>query len=114
MGGGVTRLPIATGLSTRPAVAIDLPTPPLQLDLAYPGGGIKLGLARHARADVPIMLARHDRMPFGGFFILYFLFLFFTKKYIFNLENYRNIPRPPSCRAAATWSPRCRAAGTYL
>ena len=64
MGGGVTRLPIAAGLSTRPAVAIDLPTPPLQLDLAYPGGGIKLGLARHAGADVPIMLARHDRTPF--------------------------------------------------
>ena len=30
------------------------------------------------------------------------------------MEIYRNIPRPPHCRAAGTWPPGCRAAGAYL
>jgi len=30
------------------------------------------------------------------------------------MEIYRNIPRPPRCRAAGTWPPGCRAAGAYL
>ena len=46
----------------------------------------------------------------GSFRFLYFLFPFF-KKYIFDLKIYRNIPRPPRCRAAGTWSPRCGVAG---
>ena len=45
------------------------------------------------------------------FFIFYFRFL---QKYIFDLEIYMNIPRPPRCRAAGTWPPRSRAAGAYL
>ena len=45
------------------------------------------------------------------FYIFYFRFL---QKYIFDLENYRNIPRPPRCRAAGTWPPGNRAAGAYL
>ena len=47
------------------------------------------------------------------FLFLYFLFLF-LKKYIFDLEIYRNIPRPPCCRAAGTWLPCCRAAVANL
>ena len=30
------------------------------------------------------------------------------------MEIYRNIPRPPRCRAAGTWPPDCRAAGANL
>ena len=37
------------------------------------------------------------------FYIFQFRFL---QKYIFIFEIYRNIPRPPCCRAAGTWSPR--------
>ena len=33
----------------------------------------------------------------------FFIFLFFLQKYIFVFEIYRNIPRPPLCRAAGTW-----------
>ena len=42
----------------------------------------------------------------GGFFI--FLFSFFTKKYIFDLEIYRNIPRPPGSRAAGAYPQKKR------
>ena len=45
------------------------------------------------------------------FFIFYFRFL---QKYIFVFKIYRNIPRPPRCRAAGTCSPRCGAAGVFL
>ena len=46
-----------------------------------------------------------------NFYIFYFHFL---QKYIFDMEIYRNIPRPPGCRAAGTWPPGCRAAGANL
>jgi len=45
------------------------------------------------------------------FYIFQFCFL---QKYIFVFEIYRNIPRPPRCRAAGTWPPRCRVAGAFL
>jgi len=45
------------------------------------------------------------------FYIFYFHFL---QKYFFVFQIYKNILRPPSCRAAGTWSPRCRAAEAYL
>ena len=48
-----------------------------------------------------------------GFFIFLFFIFRFLQKYIFDLENYRSIPRPPSCRAAGTWPPGSRAAGAY-
>ena len=48
---------------------------------------------------------------FFYFFIFYFRFL---QNYIFVFEIYRNIPRPPRCRAAGTWPPRCRAEGANL
>jgi len=48
-------------------------------------------------------------------FFLFFIFHFhFLQKYIFVFEIYRNIPRPPRCRAAGTWSPRCGVAGAFL
>ena len=47
---------------------------------------------------------------FFYFFIFYFRFL---QKYIFDLEIYRNIPRPPRSRVAGTWPPGSRAAGAY-
>ena len=37
----------------------------------------------------------------------FFIFIFF----IFVFEIYRNIPRPPRCRAAGTWPPGSGAAG---
>ena len=49
--------------------------------------------------------------PIPAFFI--FFISVFLQKYIFDLEIYRNIPRPPRCRAARTWSPRCGAAGLF-
>ena len=36
------------------------------------------------------------------FIFLFFIFVFY-KKYIFDLEIYRNIPRPPRCRAAGAF-----------
>ena len=51
--------------------------------------------------------------PKRGFIFLYFLFLF-LKIYIFDLEIYRNIPRPPRCRAARSWPPGSGAAGAFL
>jgi len=51
------------------------------------------------------------RVRFFYFNIFYFRFL---QKYIFDMKIYRNIPRPPRCRAAGTWPPGCRAAGAYL
>ena len=39
-----------------------------------------------------------------GFFIFIF-YIFFLQKYILDLKIYRNMPRPPSCRAAGTWPP---------
>ena len=47
---------------------------------------------------------------FFYFFIFYFCFL---QKYIFDLEIYMNIPRPPRCRRAGIWPPGSRAAGAY-
>ena len=55
-----------------------------------------------------------DPKKLRGFLFLYFLFLFFTKKYIFVLEIYRNIPPPPRCRAAGTWPPGSGAARAFL
>ena len=45
------------------------------------------------------------------FYIFHFRFL---QKYIFIFEIYRNIPRPPRCRAAGTWPPGSGAAGAFL
>ena len=47
---------------------------------------------------------------------LFFLFFYFCflQKYIFDLEIYRNIPRPPRCRVAGTWPPGSGAAGAFL
>jgi len=40
-------------------------------------------------------------------FFYFFIFQFrYLQKYIFIFEIYRNIPRPPCCRAAGTWSLR--------
>ena len=52
----------------------------------------------------------------GGFYIfIFYIFVFcFLQKYIFVFEIYRNIPPPPRCRAAGTWSPRCGAAGAFV
>ena len=51
----------------------------------------------------------------GRFFYSYiFYFRFLQKKYIFDLEIYRNIPRPSSCRAAGTWPPGSGAAGAFV
>ena len=50
--------------------------------------------------DSPTLHEFHGRK--GSFFIFYFYFLF-LQKYIFDLKIYRNIPRPPRCRAAGTW-----------
>ena len=36
-----------------------------------------------------------------GFFIFFYFYFCFLQKYIFDLKIYRNIPRPPRCRAAA-------------
>ena len=63
-------------------------------------------------AGVPWWRAVHPSpTPMGGF--LFFIFVFY-KKYIFDLEIYRNIPRPPRCRAAGTWPPGSGAAGAFL
>ena len=51
---------------------------------------------------------------FWRFLYFYILYFYFLQKYIFELEIYRNIPRPPGCRAAGTWPPGCRAAGANL
>ena len=48
------------------------------------------------------------------FFYFYIFYFRFLQKYIFVFEIYRNIPRPPRCRAVGTWSPRCGAAGAFL
>ena len=75
-----------------------------------------LGLARPTKPAWHIGPGRHANRPpcraqrFFYFFIFYFHFL---QKYIFDMEIYRNIPRPPHCRAAGTWPPGCRAAGAY-
>ena len=66
---------------------------------------VRLGRPHTARATGP------TGPCWGGFFIFYFCFL---QKYIFKLGIYRNIPRPPCCRAAGTWPPGCRAAGANL
>ena len=50
----------------------------------------------------------------SGFFIFFILYFHFLQKYIFDLEIYRNIPRPPRCRAAGTWPPGSGAAGAFL
>ena len=48
-------------------------------------------------------------------FFYFFIFQFrFLQKYIFVFEIYRNISRPPRCRATRTWSPRCGAAGAFV
>ena len=47
------------------------------------------------------------------FFYFYTFYFRFLQKYIFVFKIYRNIPRPPRCRAARTWSPRCGAAGLF-
>jgi len=47
-------------------------------------------------------------------FFYFFIFFRFLQKYIFDLEIYRNIPRPPHCRAAGTWPPGSGAAGAFL
>ena len=49
----------------------------------------------------------------SGFFIFLFFISVFYKKYIFYLEIYRNIPRPPRCRAARSRPPSSGAAGVY-
>ena len=38
-----------------------------------------------------------------GFFIFFIFYFCFLQKYIFIFEIYRNIPRPPSCRAAGIY-----------
>jgi len=49
------------------------------------------------------------------FFLFCYFFIFvFYKKYIFDLEIYKNIPRPPRCRVAGTWPPGSRAAGVFV
>jgi len=50
----------------------------------------------------------------GGFFIFLFFIFIFYKKYIFDLEIYRNILRPSRSRAAGTWPPGSGAAGAFL
>ena len=53
--------------------------------------------------------------PCGRRFFYFFIFYFrFLQKYIFDLEIYRNIPRPPRCRTAGTWPPGSGAAGAFL
>ena len=50
-----------------------------------------------------------------GAVFYFFIFRFcFLQKYIFIFEIYRNILRPPRCRAAGTWSPRCGAAKAFV
>ena len=49
----------------------------------------------------------------GDFFIFIFFFVF-LQIYFFVFKIYRNIPRPPRCRATRTWSPRCGAAGAFV
>ena len=73
-------------------------------------------LTRRAQSD-----SRRPNLPRGSgsglwrFFYFYiFHFRFFKKKYIFVFEIYNNIPRPPRCRTAGTWSPRCGAAGAFV
>ena len=55
--------------------------------------------------------AGHELLRFFYFYIFYFRFL---QKYIFDLEIYKNIPRPPRCRAAGTWTTGRGAAGAFL
>ena len=52
--------------------------------------------------------------PLQRFFYFYIFYFYFLQKYIFDLEIYRNIPRPPCYRAAGTWPPGSRAAGANL
>ena len=72
-----------------------------------------------------LVLGGPDRMRLGAhgpgawskswrFFYFFIFYFHFLQKYIFVFNIYKNIPRPPSCRAAGTWSLRCRAAGAYL
>ena len=46
----------------------------------------------------PWIWPKHERAKEVVF--LFFIFIFY-KKYIFDLEIYRNIPRPPRCRSAS-------------
>ena len=66
-----------------------------------------------ASRPAPPRLSRYPRHVNGGFLFFYFYFRF-LQKYIFDLEIYRNIPRPPRCRAAGTWPPGSGAAGAFL
>ena len=59
----------------------------------------------------PVVSLAGAMADWRDFFIFYFCFL---QKYIFDMEIYRNIPRPSSCQAAGTWPPGSRAAGAYL
>ena len=64
-----------------------------------------------AQSNNPQSEARCFPSRFFYFFIFYFRFL---QKYIFDLEIYRNIPRPPGCRAARSRPPDSGAAGAFL
>ena len=63
----------------------------------------------------PSKVHPNERATFQKRFLIFIFFIsVFLQKYIFDMEIYRNIPRPPRYRAAGTWPPRCRAAGANL
>ena len=68
----------------------------------------------HSPARLVFAGRRRYRSSPRGFFIFLFFYFRFLQKYIFVFEIYRNIPRPPRCRAAGTWSTRCGAAGAFV
>ena len=61
-----------------------------------------------ARDLRPFFFSEEPEAPFRALQVRGFLF------FIFVFKIYKNISRPPRCRAAGIWSPRCGAAGAFV
>ena len=73
------------------------------------GPSVSNGRPRWARPrQLDLRAAHGSSNSTGRFFYFYIFYFHFLQKYIFNLEIYRNIPRPPG-----TWPPGSGAAGVY-
>ena len=106
--------------SGRRAVAVDAPRQHRSRGRGPGGGGAirwraqRRGLAELEEAQLRFPLGRFETISVFAVFYFYIFYFRFLQKYIFVFEIYRNIPRPPHCRAAGTWSPCCEATGVFL